>query len=334
MIKCINYGNPFGNDVKPNLITNFEYSRLLKIEKLEKLWSFFDSLFSSIKCDMFYQKEKKIQIKMVNLKKENYPVSRKRKASSDSGNSETPHISPRSSPSPGNKLKLKKIKKDPQTSSIKSTKSPLESKSTNNSSVTSDRKSPSTSLVSVSNSTNNSPQPMLSPSKAQQPMLSPTKSQNGKKVPIYHNAHKIFRAQQIARQIMSRDSDTVTMVTSVTAPVVSSVTTVVTVASVPRTSVHTVTTNTKHNHQHVSRSLADASKLQYKSTQQTYNPPSLAATLPVAPLQVSEPPSAPPILLPQLSPMRPVVRQQLEPAPPVLQPVISGKFCQDWIVAK
>ena len=169
--------------------------RLPKIERLDRLWELFDRFFKDLKCDLFYQKEKKIQIF---LKNENY--SRKRHASSDSDTSE---VTP--SPDPGRrvatqplplKLKLKKPKRDPQTSSVKSDKSEVTKLEVNTSSGA--RLSPSTSVVTRPLT------PVVSP------QLSPTKS-GGKKVPIYHNAHKIFRAQQIARQIMgSRETEAVT----------------------------------------------------------------------------------------------------------------------------
>ena len=65
--------------------------RLPKIERQDKLWEFFESFFVDLKCDMFYQKERKIQIF---LKNENYTAARKRRASSDSVDSESVRGSP------------------------------------------------------------------------------------------------------------------------------------------------------------------------------------------------------------------------------------------------
>ena len=130
---------------------------------------------------MFYQKEKKIQIF---LKNENYTAARKRRASSESVDSEAVRSSP------VKKIKIKKIKKDPQTSSVGAAEKKV--------------KRPSLSPRSVTVSA-----PSSSPGRAPpSPQLSPTKCLQGggagKKVPIYHNAHKIFRAQQmIARQMKS-----------------------------------------------------------------------------------------------------------------------------------
>lgn len=306
--------------------------RLPKIEKVDKLWSFMDCFFRDLKCDLFYQKEKKIQIKMINLKKESYSSSRKRRASSEpseSTNNEaavTAISTSNSSPTSVNKLKLKKIKKDPQTSIVKSpTKQHIDSKS----SSVSEKKSnevkgslvaPSTSLVQT-------------PNTSQQPLASPTKSQsNGKKVPIYHNAHKIFRAQQIARQIMTDktvSSSGSGIVTSVTATVSSSNNTSVTTAP----SVSTYTNNTKHQLHHTNnRSLADASKLIQFRQQATVTPiapptltPVVAPTLapPTLQVQPSQPATndrdRPPTLIPQLSPQH-VPMQPLSISKPVADP--------------
>merc|ERR1711872_47226 len=81
--------------------------RLPKIERIDKLWEFFENLFRDLKCDMFYQKERKIQIF---LKNENLSAARKRHTSSDSTENEILKSSPK-------KIKTKKIRKDPQTSS-------------------------------------------------------------------------------------------------------------------------------------------------------------------------------------------------------------------------
>lgn len=130
---------------------------------------------------MFYQKERKIQIF---LKNENYTAARKRRASSDSVESEAV----RSRPS--KKIKIKRVRKDPQTSSVESGEKK----------VPSPPGSLSPRSVSVSGGS-----PGLSP---QPSPLSPTKSSpGGKKVPIYHNAHKIFRAQQFARQMKTTSSE-------------------------------------------------------------------------------------------------------------------------------
>ena len=130
---------------------------------------------------MFYQKERKIQIF---LKNENYTAARKRRASSDSVESETVQSKP------GKKIKIKRARKDPQTSSVGSGEKKA--------------KTPNGSLsprsVSVSGGS-----PVLP---SQPSPLSPTKClAGGKKVPIYHNAHKIFRAQQFARQMKTTSSD-------------------------------------------------------------------------------------------------------------------------------
>ena len=152
--------------------------RLPKIERLDKLWEFFESFFVDLKCDMFYQKEKKIQIF---LKNENYTAARKRRASSESVDSEAVRSSPIK------KIKIKKIKKDPQTSSVGSAEKKLKRSSLSPKPVTVTVAAPSSSPARTP------PSPQLSPTKC--PL-------GGKKVPIYHNAHKIFRAQQmIARQM-------------------------------------------------------------------------------------------------------------------------------------
>merc|ERR1719282_1251900 len=255
--------------------------RLPKIERIDRLWEFFDGFFRDLKCDLFYQKEKKIQIF---LKNENYTSgsSRKRRASSDSNNSEAPtNSSPRS---PGSKLK-KKIKRDPQTSSVKT-----EIKPSHKTSGQVKQTSSSTSLATTQTPTSSHPQP--------QPQLSPTKSQsNAKKVPIYHNAHKIFRAQQIARQILSRDGET------------SVVTTGVQVSSgLVTTSVHVARTSVqphKHPpHTTTSRSLAEASKLSQHRSQFSQNhispscsPPPLTVRYPTS--QAPSLPTQPPQLISQ-----------------------------------
>ena len=136
---------------------------------------------------MFYQKERKIQIF---LKNENYTAARKRRASSDSVDSESVRGSP---VSPVKKIKIKKVKRDPQTSSVGSADKKV--------------KTPTGSLSPRSVS--------VLPPQPQQPQsapLSPTKSiAGGKKVPIYHNAHKIFRAQQFARQMKTNSSEAETV---------------------------------------------------------------------------------------------------------------------------
>ena len=150
---------------------------------MDKLWKFLEGFFADIKCELFYHKERKIQICLKNNNP--HQQSRKRRASSESSNSES--ATPVSTPapvSPSKKLKLKKLKRDLSSSSSVGDKNVLKviTKPTQN----------------IENQSKVSPG--VSPAPATQPQLSPTKS-GGKKVPIYHNAHKIFRAQQIARQI-------------------------------------------------------------------------------------------------------------------------------------
>jgi len=183
--------------------------RLPKIERIDKLWEFFEIVFGDLKCEMFYQKERKIQIF---LKNENLSAARKRHASSESNDSEIVKSSPK-------KVKTKKIKKDPQTSSINNFQNnPLRNGKTHNSSpeasilqkvspernitnkTPSPKQTPSTSVVSPSEPRN------MSPKNGSQIVQYP--QSNLKKVPIYHNAHKIFRAQQIARQIARGDTQT------------------------------------------------------------------------------------------------------------------------------
>jgi len=177
--------------------------RLPKLERMDKLWEFFELLFKDLKCEMFYQKEKKIQIR---LKNENLSAARKRHASSESNESETVKSSPK-------KVKTKKIKKDPQTSIVNNTvynsptkimkNSPSEQETAiqkDNLSMlkaTSPKQTPTTSVIQPPEQRN------VSPKNGSQIVQHP--QQNIKKVPIYHNAHKIFRAQQMARQQKTRD---------------------------------------------------------------------------------------------------------------------------------
>ena len=263
--------------------------RLPKIERLDRLWEFFDGFFKDLKCDLFYQKEKKIQIF---LKNENY--SRKRRASSDSNSSEVTGAVA-GSPSPGHttgtKLKLKKPKRDPQTSSVKSDKSDIKLEVNTSSGA---RVSPSTSVVTRPLT------PVVSP------QLSPTKS-GSKKVPIYHNAHKIFRAQQIARQIMgSRETEAVTSPQAPALVTVSTIAHVTSVTSLARTMMTVTTAPSKVPQAH--RSLADVSKL-------SRAPPTLTPEVPPPPRLIAQapPPQQP---LPALAPA--------DTPPPVLQPAHKG----------
>ena len=270
--------------------------RLPKIERLDRLWEFFDGFFKDLKCDLFYQKEKKIQIF---LKNENY--SRKRRASSDSNSSEvTGAAAGGPSPGiPGTKLKLKKVKRDPQTSSVKSDKSDM-------------KLEVSTSLARVSPSTSVVTRP-LTP--VVSPQLSPTKS-GGKKVPIYHNAHKIFRAQQIARQIMgSRETEAVTSPGSPALVTVSTISHVTSVTSLARTQMAVSTAPTKVP---ANRSLADVSKL---------------SRAPVTQQQPVAPPPGPPTLTPEVPAPPRLIAQAPPPLqtwpdtpPPVLQPAHKGEL--------
>jgi hypothetical protein len=180
--------------------------RLPKIERMDKLWEFFETLFRDLKCDMFYQKERKIQIF---LKNENLSATRKRHASSESNDSEIIKSSPK-------KIKTKKVKKDPQTSSVvPASANPVKNGKPHNSApeikvepkerkplskTPSPKQSPTTSVIAPTE------QRMMSPKSGSQIVQFPTS--NSKKVPIYHNAHKIFRAQQIARQIARGDTQT------------------------------------------------------------------------------------------------------------------------------
>jgi len=180
--------------------------RLPKIERIDKLWEFFENLFRDLKCDMFYQKERKIQIF---LKNENLSAARKRHASSESNDSETVKSSPK-------KVKAKKIKKDPQTSSVNpSQANPVKNGKPSNSiqesvvqqkeqkppsKTPSPKQSPSTSVIAPAE------QRIMSPKNGSQIVQFPPS--NSKKVPIYHNAHKIFQAQQIARQKVRGDTQT------------------------------------------------------------------------------------------------------------------------------
>ena len=268
--------------------------RLPKIERLDRLWEFFDGFFKDLKCDLFYQKEKKIQIF---LKNENY--SRKRRASSDSNSSEVTGAAA-GSPSPGHpgtKLKLKKVKRDPQTSSVKSDKSDMKLEV----STSGARVSPSTSVVTRPLT------PVVSP------QLSPTKS-GGKKVPIYHNAHKIFRAQQIARQIMgSRETEAVTSPGSPALVTVSTISHVTSVTSLARTQMAVSYAPAKVP---ANRSLADVSKL---------------SRAPVTQQQPVAPPPGPPTLTPEVPPPPRLIAQAPPPLqtwpdtpPPVLQPAHKG----------
>jgi len=201
---------PRQGDGKVIIIASFEDKmhkvRLPKIERIDKLWEFFEALFRDLKCDMFYQKERKIQIF---LKNENLSAARKRHASSESNDSEIIKSSPK-------KVKTKKIKKDPQTSSVGPSSANLvkngklddltpeivgQQKDRKPPSKTpSPKQLPSTSVI------NPSEQRIMSPKSMSQIVQFPTS--NSKKVPIYHNAHKIFRAQQIARQIARGDPQT------------------------------------------------------------------------------------------------------------------------------
>lgn len=201
---------PRQGDGKVIITASFEEKmhkvRLPKIERIDKLWEFFETLFGDLKCEMFYQKERKIQIF---LKNENLSAARKRHASSESNDSEMIKSSPK-------KVKTKKMKKDPQTSSI----SPSQINSLKNgkpinltpeisvqqkdrksmNKTPSPKQSPSTSVIPSPD------QRVMSPKNGSQIVQYP--QSNSKKVPIYHNAHKIFRAQQIARQIARGDTQT------------------------------------------------------------------------------------------------------------------------------
>lgn len=201
---------PRQGDGKVIITASFEEKmqkvRLPKIGRIDKLWEFFEILFGDLKCEMFYQKERKIQIF---LKNENLSAARKRHASSESNDSEIIKSSPK-------KVKTKKIKKDPQTSNINNSQvSPLRNGKTHHSipetsiqqkdrkhinKTPSPKQSPSTSVVPSPDQRN------MSPKNGSQIVQYP--QSNLKKVPIYHNAHKIFRAQQIARQIARGDTQT------------------------------------------------------------------------------------------------------------------------------
>ena len=251
--------------------------RLPKIERQDKLWEFFESIFVDLKCDMFYQKEKKIQIF---LKNENYTAARKRRASSESVDSEAVRSSP------VKKIKIKKIKKDPQTSSVGSGGS-AEKKVK--------RSSMSPRSVTVPSS---SPVPTSSPAS---PQLSPTKCLQGgagKKVPIYHNAHKIFRAQQMIARQMKTSSEPEppqlgSPVSSKSAPVLP-----------PQ-----------------SKTLSDAAKLNTSSSLVTqYVPPSQPPCL--SPHHLTIQPLQP---LQSLHPLQPLPKYPADQPPSLLQPVQKGE---------
>ena len=220
---------------------------------------------------MFYQKEKKIQIF---LKNENYTAARKRRASSESVDSEAVRSSP------VKKIKIKKIKKDPQTSSVGSAEKKLKRSSMSPRSVT----------VTVTG-------PSSSP--ASSPQLSPTKCLQGgagKKVPIYHNAHKIFRAQQMIARQMKTSSEP--------EPPLGSPGSCRPVGPPPLQS----------------KTLSEAAKLNSSSSLVTQyvqpsQPPCLSPQqAPMQPLQSLQP----------LQPLHPLPKYQPDPHPPLLQPVQKG----------
>ena len=230
------------------------------------------------------------------MKNENY--SRKRRASSDSNTSEAAGGAGPGLGHASNKLKLKKVKRDPQTSSIKSDKSDAKPEMT----PAQTRVSPSTSVVTRP----------LTP--VPSPQLSPTKS-GGKKVPIYHNAHKIFRAQQIARQIMSRENEAVTSPGPPALVTVSTISHVTSVTSLARTQMTVSTAPSKAGSLPANRSLADVSKLS-----RSQGPPTLTPEVPGLPLLTAQAP--PPVTCP------PLVKQPADTPPPVLLPAHKGLSMQ------
>ena len=299
--------------------------RLPKIERMDRLWEFFEAFFRVLKCDLFYQKEKKIQIF---LKKEEFysnSTSRKRRASSESSHSEAGPGQTNGTSS--SKLKLKKAKRDPQTSSLggktdkveKVERSPASDTKVAGTKPSSAKVSPSTSRVET---------PSTSPTRAPPPLaqLSPTKAQqqaSSKKVPIYHNAHKIFRAQQTLRAQMSSsasprsDTDSAGAATSSSpGPGVAA-----TVTTAPPSLPRSVVTSLSVSHapapalapapprlppQTGARSLADVSQMsQHRAV---FAPPSAPPTLPPQLAIISAPP--PPLAAPSS-------------APPLLQPVVQ-----------
>ena len=299
--------------------------RLPKIERMDRLWEFFEAFFRVLKCDLFYQKEKKIQIF---LKKEEFysnSTSRKRRASSESSHSEAGQGQTNGTSS--SKLKLKKAKRDPQTSSLggktdkveKVERSPASDTKVAGTKPSSAKVSPSTSRVET---------PSTSPTRAPPPLaqLSPTKAQqqaSSKKVPIYHNAHKIFRAQQTLRAQMSSsasprsDTDSAGAATSSSpGPGVAA-----TVTTAPPSLPRSVVTSLSVSHapapalapapprlppQTGARSLADVSQMsQHRAV---FAPPSAPPTLPPQLAIISAPP--PPLAAPSS-------------APPLLQPVVQ-----------
>jgi len=162
--------------ITANIEDKMQTVRLPKIERTDKLWDFYEILFEELRVEMFYHREWKIQI---SLKNENpYGLGKKRRISSSS----TDDVNNRpSSPKKAKSSKLKKVRKDPQTSQqpppppLSPQKSPLMSPKT----------SPSTSSLTSPSSPRGGSQIV--------------QQANLRRVPIYHNAHKIYQAQQIAR---------------------------------------------------------------------------------------------------------------------------------------
>ena len=161
--------------ITANIEDKMQTVRLPKIERTDKLWDFYEILFEELRVEMFYHREWKIQI---SLKNENpYGLGKKRRISTSS----TDDVNRPSSPKKSKSSKLKKVRKDPQTSQ----QPPPPPLSPQKSPMVSPKTSPSTSSLTSPSS------PRGGSQVAQQANL--------RRVPIYHNAHKIYQAQQIAR---------------------------------------------------------------------------------------------------------------------------------------
>ena len=168
--------------ITANVEDKMQTVRLPQVERTDKLWDFFEILFEELRCEMFYHKEWKIQI---SLKNENPFTLGKKRQASESG------LDEQQKPASPKKLKgskLKKAKTEAQTS-LKALSTTTTTTTTTATAPLSPQKSPSDLSPKTSPSTST-----LASSPSQINQLASLR-----RVPIYHNAHKIYQAQQIAK---------------------------------------------------------------------------------------------------------------------------------------
>lgn len=211
--------------------------RLPLIEKEPALWDFIEILFEELRCESFFHKERpRIKETVTPLKISLDMKQRKRRASSS--NSST--SSDRRSLSPVQpSAKNARLENEPKQDNLNTPTynglnklppagrgRPLGSRNKNLPKQEKSSKNPSTNKKSATVSPSRSgPPPIHNQAQLQQQQQQILQQQQQhfkhkakERVPIYHNAHKIFQAQQAARQI-ARDPSTSPNLTQPTSPI-------------------------------------------------------------------------------------------------------------------